>query len=555
MNKFFTLTKVLFKNTGEGLIQKDKKKLPKTIGLLVLLAVGFIPMVASFVIMAASSYNSLAIINQQGVIISLGVVVTCLIVFIFGIFYVMATFYFSSDIENLLPLPLKPSTILGAKFTVVLIYEYLTELIFLLPLSVTYGVMGHYGVIFYLYTIIIFLTLPIVPLVAASFISMVIMRFLPFAKNKDAFKTIAGVLGLTVGIGFNILFQKFGASAANKEQMLQLMAMGNNSLVQTTSKLFPTAKLAVNALVFNTSTKGIVNMLLFLIVTIALLIILLVLGEALYFKGVIGISEAASKRKKLSNEELEESTIQSSALKSYTIKELKLLFRTPAYFMNCVLVSLLLPIILLIPMFSQPEIFNQLYKAREYVNGPQLPGLIIAIACGAMMFIAVTNPTACTAISREGNNLYICKYIPISYGKQLASKILSAVILNCIGLGLLIIIAMIVFIPPVYLLLQFVVIAILVILFTSFLGILIDLTFPKLQWDSEQRAVKQNINVIIMMLLGIVIAGLIFAVIVATNLSLWQAFGAVFVILGILDGILYWLINTYGISKFKKLEA
>lgn len=555
MNNFLTLTKVLFKSTGEGLIQKDKKKLPKTIALLVLIALGFIPMVASFVYMASSSYNTLVMINQEGIIISLGVVAACLIIFVFGIFYVMATFYFSSDIESLLPLPLKPSTILGAKFTVVLIYEYLTELLFLLPMCITYGVMGHSGIIFYIYTIIIFLTLPIVPLVAASFISMIIMRFLPFAKNKDAFKTIAGILGLTVGIGFNLVFQKLGASAKNQEQMMQLMAIGNNSLIQTTSKVFPTAQLAVNALVFNNSVKGIVNMLLFLVVTIALLAILLILGEALYFKGVIGISEAASKRKKLSNEELEESTIQSSALKSYTIKELKLLFRTPAYFMNCVLISFLLPIILLIPIFSQPEIANQLYKVRDYINGPELPGFIIAIACGIMTFIAVTNPTACTAISREGNNLYICKYIPISYGKQLASKIFSAIILNFIGLGLLIIIAMVVFIPPVYLLLQFIVIAILVTLFTSFLGILIDLTFPKLQWDSEQRAVKQNVNVLISMLLGIVIAGLTIAVVIVADLGIWQAFGAIVVILGLLNGLLYWLLTTYGISKFKKLES
>lgn len=553
MNKFLTLTKVLFKSTGESLIQKDKKKLPKTIGLLVLLALGFIPMIASFVAMAASSYNGLAMINQEGLIVSLGVVASCLIVFVFGIFYVMATFYFSSDIENLLPLPLKSSTIISAKFAVVLVYEYLTELLFLLPMCVTYGVLSHSGVIFYLYTIIIFFTLPIVPLVAASFISMIIMRFIPFAKNKDAFKTIAGILGLTIGIGVNIVFQKFGASAANQKQMLELMTKGNNSLVQTTSAIFPTAKLATNALVFNTAANGIVNMLLFLVVTIALLGILLVLGEVLYFKGVIGISEAASKRKKLSNEELEQSTIQSSSLKSYTIKELKLLFRTPAYFMNCVLMNFLFPIIFLIPVLSQPELVSQLGKARTLLNGAKLPGFIIAIACGVMMFISVANPTACTAISREGKNLFVCKYLPISYGKQIAAKVLSAIILNFIGLGLLIVTVMLIFIPPVYLLLQLIVIAILVILFSVFLGILIDLTFPKLEWDSEQRAVKQNINVIILMLLGTVIAGLSIVIIIYAKLSLWQAFIGIVAVFGVIDCILYWLITTYGVSKFKNI--
>jgi len=553
MNKFFTLTKVLFKSTGESLIQNDKKKLPKTIGLLVLLAIGFIPMIISFVAMAATSYNGLAMINQEGLIISLGILAACLIIFTFGIFYVMATFYFSSDIESLLPLPLKPSTIISAKFTVVLVYEYLTELLFMLPICVTYGVLSHSGIIFYLYLIVVFLTLPIVPLVVASFISMIIMRFIPFAKNKDAFKTIAGVLGLAIALGVNFAFQKLGSNAGKEGQMLELMAKGNNSLIQTTSSLFPTAKLATNALVFNTASYGLYNMLLYLVITIVLLAILLILGEALYFKGVIGISEAASKRKKLSNKELEESTIQSSALKSYTIKELKILFRTPAYFMNCVLMNFLFPIILLIPVFSQPELFSQLEKAKMFLNQPKPPGFLIAIVCGVMMFVSVANPTACTAISREGKNLFTCKYMPISYGKQIAAKILSAIILNLIGIGLLIITAMVIFIPPVYLLIQIVIIAILVTLFAAFLGILIDLTYPKLDWDNEQRAVKQNINVIILMLLGTVIAGLTIVIIIYTKLSLWQAFGAIVIVFGVLDCILYWLISTYGVTKFKNI--
>lgn len=553
MNKFFTLTKVLFKSTGESLIQKDKKKLPKTIGLLVLLAIGFIPMIISFVAMAAASYNGLAMMDQEGLIISFGIVTACLIVFIFGIFYVMATFYFSSDIESLLPLPLKPSTILSAKFTVVLIYEYLTELLFMLPMCVTYGVLSHSGVVFYLYLIVVFLTLPIVPLVIASFISMIIMRFTPFAKNKDAFKTIAGILGLAMALGFNFVFQRLGSSMGNEKQILELMAKGNNSLIQTTSSLFPTAKLAITALVFNTTLNGLLNMLLYLVITIALLAVLLILGEAIYFKGVIGISEAASKRKKLSSKELDESTVQSSALKSYTIKELKLLFRTPAYFMNCVLITFLLPIFLLIPLFSEKKLALQLDMARTFLNQPILPGVLIAIAFGVIMFVFVANPTACTAISREGKNLFTCKYVPISYGKQIAAKLLSAIMLNLIGAGLLIIAAMVIFIPPVYLLLQLIVIAILVVLCSAFLGILIDLTYPKLDWDNEQRAVKQNMNVIITMLLGVVLAGLTIAVIIFMKLSLWKAFGAIVIVFGVLDCILYWLVSTYGVNRFKNI--
>lgn len=555
MNKFLSLVKVLFKSTGEGLIQKDKKKLPRNIALLVLIAVGFLPMVAAFVAMAANSYSSLVQMNQEGYILVMGVSAASLVIFVFGIFYVMSTFYFSTDIENLLPLPLKPSTVLGAKFTVVLIYEYITELVFLLPIMITFGVMSKAGILYYLYSIIVFLTLPIVPLVMASFLSMVVMRFAPFAKNKDAFNTIAGIFGLFIAIGFNLVFQRLGANNQDPSQLVALMAQGDNSLIATMSKAFPTAKLAVNALVYNGDLKGLVNILLFLVITIALLFILLLLGEALYFKGLVGISQAASKRKKLSKEEFDESTIQSSSLKAYLLKELRLLFRTPAYFMNCVLMNLLFPVILLIPVFSQPEITNSLGTVREFLNGSNLPGYIVAAIFGLMMFVSVANPTASTAISREGSNIFISKYLPISYKKQIMAKVLSSILLNSIGLLLIIAVAMVMLVPPVTLVLQAVVLGVVVVIFSAFSGIMIDLTFPKLHWDTEQRAVKQNMNVLIEMFGGFVLAGVTVFLIIFLHLGLWASFGVLVAVYGILDILLYWMISTMGVNMFKKLQA
>jgi ABC-2 type transport system permease protein len=555
MSKFLTLTKVLFKTSGEALVQKDKKKLPKIIGFAVLMAVAFLPMVAGFVAMAASVFEPLSQIGQAGLIIEIAALASCMLVFVFGIFYVLSTFYFSSDVEKLLPLPLKPSMILGAKFTIVLVYEYLTELVFLLPIMITYGIKSEAGILYYLFAVIVFVVLPVIPLIFASFISMVVMRFTPFVKNKDAFNMFAGIFGLALALGFNMVFQRFGATSDNPEQLMQTLINGNNSLVGTMSKVFPTAKLAVNGLVFSSDVKGIINILLLLVVTIALIALFIILGETLYFKGVIGISQAASKRKKLSSAELDESTVQSSVLKSYIIKELKILFRTPAYFMNCVLMNFLMPVFLLLPLVAQPDILKEVPKIRSFVNDPNIPGYIIAIAFGVFMFISVANPTSGTAISREGRNLFVCKYLPVSYRKQLMAKIWSHVVLNAIGLTLIIIMAMVIAVPPVTMLLQLIVLAALVTLFSAFTGILVDLTFPKLEWDTEQRAVKQNMNVLIIMLLGWVIAGLTIFGVVMLGLNLWGSFGVLAGALVVIDALLYYALTTYGIRAFMKLGA
>lgn len=553
MNKFLTLIKVLLKSSGESLVQKDKRKLPKTIALIILMVVAFIPMIAGFVTVAAVSYEGLARVNQEGLILELGVLASSLVIFIFGFSYVLSTFYFSTDIENLLPLPLKPSMIIGSKFTVVLIYEYLTEILFLLPIVITYGIMSASGFVYYLYSIIIFLLLPIVPLVVSSLISMFIMRFAPFTKNKDAFRTIAGVLGLIIALGFSFAFQKLGGNTQSAEDIVKLMMQGKNSLVGTSSAMFPAAKLAVNSMIYSGETRGLLNMFLFLIITAAFMGVLFIIGDNIYFKGVVGISESSSKRRKLRKKELEESTTQNSTLKAYTIKELKILFRTPAYFMNCVLMNFLFPIVLFIPALAQPDMMKDLHMAKELLNKGTLPGTIIAVCFGVIMFISVANPTACTAISREGSNIFVCKYLPISYKKQIMSKVLSAVLLNFIGVGLLVLTLSIVLNPPVYLIIQVIILSVIITFFASFVGIFIDLMFPKLLWDNEQRAVKNNLNVIILMLVGFAVGTVTILGTVLLRLNVWTAFGILTIIYGILDLGLYFLLSSVGVKVFSKI--
>ncbi len=147
--------------------------------------------------------------GQEAVILGFGLSVVSVVIFFFGIFYAMGIFYFSMDVENLLPLPFKPWHIMGAKFAVVLIYEYLTELIFFVPTLIAYGIKSSGGILYYIYGVIIFLLLPIVPLVIASIINMIIMRFTNIAKNKDRFRLFGGIIAMGFGVGINIYIQKF----------------------------------------------------------------------------------------------------------------------------------------------------------------------------------------------------------------------------------------------------------------------------------------------------------------------------------------------------------
>jgi ABC-2 type transport system permease protein len=154
MSNYIALTKVLLKNSltsfnakkGKGWLNSNVKN----IALLAVIVVSMLPLVGGIAALVWSSYGIFKSIGQEGLILASGLLSVGMIVLFFGIFYVMNVFYFSKDVESLLPLPLRPSTIMAAKFTVTLLYEYLTELVVLAPILVAFGVASRAGIVYYL---------------------------------------------------------------------------------------------------------------------------------------------------------------------------------------------------------------------------------------------------------------------------------------------------------------------------------------------------------------------------------------------------------------------
>ena len=303
----------------------------------------FLPIVVSIVRFMNYVYDVLSQIDQEGVLLSIGFFTSGLAIFFLGLFYIIGTFYFSEDIETLLPLPLRSYEIISSKFLVVVIYEYITALIILAPVLLVYGIRSGEGIVYYILSIITFLIFPIIPLALGSIIVMIIMRFSNIAKNKDLFKLFGGIAALAVGLSINIIIQKFmNGVLSNPEALQRLLLEGNNSLVNVYS--FPGLKYLTYALINNSTLSGILNYVIFIVITLAVFAIFLFVAEKLYFKGVIGISEAGSKKRMLSNDQLAKGSFKRSAVVSYTLKELRILFRTPIYFLNCILITFILPI-------------------------------------------------------------------------------------------------------------------------------------------------------------------------------------------------------------------
>ena len=96
-------------------------------------------------------------------------------------------FYFSSDIEYLLPLPIKPYQIVASKFTVTLFYEYITTFVIAAPPLIGYGYASSAGIIYWIIVLFTILLLPIVPLVYGGVISIVFNEVFKKGKKTEIY--------------------------------------------------------------------------------------------------------------------------------------------------------------------------------------------------------------------------------------------------------------------------------------------------------------------------------------------------------------------------------
>lgn len=517
MSKFFKLTKVLLKNSSS--IKAGGSGNKKSLAMFLVLLLCFLPIISMITGSLYMSYDILKRLNLETLLLSSSFTSASAAMIIFGIFYVMSIFYFSDDVSILLPLPLKPYEILGAKLIIVLLFQYMLEVIFVLPIFIVFGIKAG-SAIFYINAVILYLTIPIIPTIICAIISIIIMSFTKLVKNKDAFKMLSGLVGIIFAILINVFMNKMGGESSKIAETLK----NNKSTMTTVSNILPTSKLAAYSLSNTNVANAEINLLLFLFISIAFVIIFLIVAKALYFKGAVGISQSSSKGKKLTDKQFNEASSKTSVIYSYVIKELKLLIRTPAYFLNCILFSVFFPPIILVIMFHGSD---KIFSALPYNSG-----LFLAAGSGIIAVLSSMNMITSTSISREGKNFYVMNYIPVPYEKQIISKVLSGIIVSTISAAIFSVIGIILLkIPPITAIL-ILIIAALGLSAYSFLGIVLDLKFPKLDWDNETAAVKQNFNPIIMIFGTIIFTAIISIIIGLLQLNLLVTFIILLLIYG-----------------------
>jgi ABC-2 type transport system permease protein len=543
MHKIWALTKIMLKGGSSS----DNKKQKSRVWLVLLLLFAFGSFAFSIMFMTFGLYDLLSTMNAASAILPLAFGATSVVIFFFGIFYVVSVMYHANDVQILLGLPLRPYEILSAKLTTLVVYEYIFEAFILIPMLVAYGIKSGADILYIVYSAVLFALLPIIGLVMAAIIVMLVMRFTRFGKNKQVFNFVGGILALGLAIGFNVVVQT-SVNDLSADQILALTT-GQASLTEMMSRIFPGIGFAANALINSASVAGLWNLLLFVVCAEAGVALFLGFGQLLYFKGLAGVAEAAAKRKALSSQELDKSTASTPVSRAYVLKELRLLTRSPIAFLNCVLMNFLWPVLIIIMLIGG----GQMETLKPYI-ATMNNGLLIAILVGMGAFVSSANAITSTAISREGKTLYFAKFIPVSMKKQLSAKAMSGILLS--GIGILLMSGVAVFLGASILtaLIAFVLSMVMTVA-SSYAGLLIDVSRPKLSWMNEQQAIKQNMNVMLHMLLGVVLAAVIIVPVAVAGFSEIVAIAYVAVVSVVLAEVFRQSVISGGAKKLAQMDV
>lgn len=512
MNKLISLIIIDFKNTFglSSFIASIKRK--KNIWITLIIGLSLLSLIPSYYFMVeglGKLYDTFFQIGQASYLLHMGIFASQMIVFVFGILYVMSKFYFATDLNQLIVLPIKPSYIIGSKFATLMVSEYLTSLPIILPFIILYGIKSGEGMLYWIYSLILILILPIVPLVLASLLVMVFMKYTNIGGKKDLIRVVGAVIFIIFGIWFQLTMQRIAMNSVQMgEDFFMTLALDSQFLVRKLGIVFPPSMWSTLAL----SNSGIASGFLYLVLVVGIslvsLSLMIFLSETIFLDGLIGNMEVSSSKGKKKIKDMDRSVSAISPALALAKKELTMLFKTPVYLINSIGGVIIIPILLVMTVITGEESMEPVIELLDIY-----PEFLTLLAIGMVVLLGIMNSIGSTTFSREGKNLWIQRVLPIKPSDQVVGRVLSSLAVQV--LGIIALIPAIFFIRIISLVDIFliIVLGLLGSIPMTQIGMVIDIARPMLIWDNPQRAMKQNFNVLISMGVGsLLVAGLFFLV-------------------------------------------
>lgn len=549
MKEFMTTFKLLFKQSLSFKYMAYKIKQNKRFrNLFIIIAVLLLSCLPSYLLLLKGLYELFKIyqaFNFQSLFIVMAIIFSLILILFFGMFQIISYFYFSKDIKILTPLPIKPKYYLISKFFVIYLWELIIALFVVAPFFIIYAI--HENIYFYQWITMILglLFMPIIPLVIVGFITIILMRMTNVSKNKDALRIIGYIVLLGGLLTFQLLVYRNLLPNDPSEQIKVFEKLVENSsyFLERFSLFYPVTKLiqlTINGSLF----EAIFGLLLMIVISLLFVYLFSLLLEKVFI-----ISYLKEHSQDILKKKVKKGKIRSVSFAIARIDFITLL-KVPVFLFNTLAMVVLLPLIIIISSFitSNNESLKQLINLYHQFD--------VQIWLAITLFLVVTSsmiPLTSTTFSREGKNNWIMRTLPISPKDHILGRMITPFFTHLlINIVMIILIIIILFINGieiydsifygVFCLVTSVIVSLPLLLLCMY----IDLKRPMLKWENPQQPIKQNMNALIGMGIGVVYGLLLF---LSYQFVLSQVIDNAFIfIIYIILGIIF----TIGAYKFLK---
>lgn len=535
MKKIYSLLKAVM--TSDMNIFKIKQKKDNKKNKLLL------PLVLSFLFMFAIWSNAnlifekLAPMHLQIIVISMIVFVTSIMVIVEGIYKAGPLLFNCKDDQLLLSLPIKRSTVLFVRMFKFYVFELIFNSLFIIPLIVAYLRWAeNLDFTFFLTSFVMLIFLPVIPIT----ISCILGAISTSLSSRFKFKNLAQIL-ISMTVIFGVFFLSY-----NMDHMVDYLAKNAKSINDFIMKLYyPAGVYAKLVTEFN-----ILDLLIFILVNIVIFIVTLLVLSKFYFK-INSRLKNISTSKKINIDNL---VIKSrSKTVSLIRKELNIFFKTPVFIVNAGF-SLVLFIIAVLGICIKYDSAINLF--REFIPVDNITKYISLFIFILISFASYMTSITNSVISLEGKNINILKTLPLKVKTIIMSKVYAALIITTPPILLGDIILFIRFRLSILEMFILLLLSILMPLVSHFIGLIINLKYPNLDFENSAEVVKQSTSSFLSVMLGMLL--LIFSVIIVTKLI--EIISSIYILLIflvlyiIIDIILYTYLINVSVKEFNKLS-
>lgn len=447
-------------------------------------------------------------------------------IFVLSIFETKSELFECKDNDLLLSMPIKPRDIVVSRIFTVLFYNYLTELIIMIPVMISYAmfsgsVIGIFGGIY------VTLTLPVI----ATSLSVGVGYLVHIISEK--FARFKNLLVIFLSMGFMLVyFVGYTALMENLEGIIENIDANFEEIAEAFSFVGVIGSVAL--------------------FKVLPLIIYTLLGGCIAYitlrtvaKNYIRIITRTTKSKRAVYKE--KTLAKKSPLVALSKKELGRFFSSPTYILNGGLGLVFQIAAAFMIAFGGSDIIQ--IEAEGMAEDPllmeSLTMMLAPIFIALLVFCQSMVMMSSSALSLEGKSLWILKSMPLKAETVLLSKCMPHLILGCASSLLSgIVVAIGAGVTPAEAMLCITIPLAASVLF-AFSGIIINVLFPKFEFVNEAQVVKQSLATFLSMLFNMLVGIMVF---IAAIVSMVIGYAsvimlAVLLILVLADGLMYLIIK------------